>query len=71
MLMAKRQGDIMSEKMFIVGLALGMIGGALIATNSREARQMVYKGQRKVRKTAEKLSNCDCDCDCECENEEE
>ena len=46
----------MSEKMFIVGLALGMVGGALIVTNSKKVRQMVSKSQDEVIKTAEKLS---------------
>ena len=55
----------MSEKMFIVGLALGMVGGALIVTNSKKVRQMVSKSQDEVIKTAEKLSKCECNCDCE------
>ena len=55
----------MSEKMFIVGLSLGMIGGALIVANSQKVRQMVTKGQQEVYKTAEKLSKCECHCDCE------
>ena len=68
MIMALSQGDIMNEKMFIVGLALGMIGGALIVTNSQKVRQMVTKGQKEVLKTAENLSKCECKCDCEQQN---
>lgn len=65
MILAISQGDIMSEKMFILGLSLGMIGGALIASNSKRVRQMVTKSQEEVCKTAEKLSKCECHCDCE------
>ena len=37
----------MNDK-FLAGVALGMIGGALIVTNSVKARQMVKDGQDKV-----------------------
>ena len=37
----------MNEK-FMFGLALGMIGGAVIVTNSVKARQMVKSGQQQV-----------------------
>ncbi|MBR0189607.1 MAG: hypothetical protein IJQ23_04410 [Clostridia bacterium] len=45
----------MNEK-FIFGLALGMLGGAVIATNSVKARQMVKSGQQQVVEKAETLT---------------
>ena len=45
----------MNDK-FIFGLALGMLGGALIATNSVKARQMVKSGQQQVVEKAETLT---------------
>lgn len=36
------------EKMFCMGLALGMIGGALIVANSHKARTLVKKGQDEM-----------------------
>ena len=58
----------MSEKMFLIGLGLGMLGGALIVTNSHRARRMVKEGQEQIRKKADELSKCKC---CDCEDEEE
>ena len=34
---------------FLCGVILGMLGGALIATNSAKARQMVRDGQEQVK----------------------
>ena len=45
----------MNEK-FIFGLALGMLGGAVIATNSVKARQLVKSGQEQVVEKAETLT---------------
>ena len=45
----------MNEK-FIFGLALGMLGGAVIATNSVKARQMVKSGQQQVVEKAEDIT---------------
>ena len=45
----------MNEK-FIFGLALGMIGGAVIATNSVKARQLVKSGQQQVVEKAETIT---------------
>lgn len=45
----------MNEK-FIFGLALGMLGGAIIATNSVKARQMVKSGQQQVVEKAETIT---------------
>ena len=45
----------MNEK-FIFGLALGMLGSAVIATNSVKARQMVKSGQQQVVEKAETLT---------------
>jgi len=36
------------EKMFCMGLALGMVGGALIVANSHKARTLVKKGQDEM-----------------------
>ena len=36
------------EKMFCIGLALGMVGGALIVANSYKARSLVKKSQTEV-----------------------
>ena len=58
----------MSEKTFLMGLALGMLGGALIVANSQKARRMVREGQEQIRKKADELSKCKC---CDCEEEEE
>lgn len=46
----------MDEK-FIMGLGLGMLGGALIVANSVKARQMVKNGQEQVIEKVEKLSS--------------
>ena len=45
----------MNEK-FMFGLALGMLGGAVIATNSVKARQLVKSGQEQVVEKAETLT---------------
>ena len=45
----------MNEK-FIFGLALGLLGGAIIATNSVKARQMVKSGQQQVVEKAETIT---------------
>ena len=44
------------EDSFLCGVLLGMLGGALVATNSQKARQMVKDGQETVREKVEKLS---------------
>ncbi|MBP5242853.1 MAG: hypothetical protein J6Z36_04090 [Clostridia bacterium] len=36
------------EKMFCLGLAFGMVGGALIVANNYKARALVKKGQQEV-----------------------
>lgn len=45
----------MNDK-FLLGLALGMLGGAVIVTNSVKARQMVKSGQQQVVEKAETLT---------------
>ena len=46
----------MNDK-FFMGIALGMLGGALIITNSVKARQAVKDGQEEVKKkVSEKLN---------------
>ena len=34
---------------FLCGIILGMLGGAVLATNSAKARQMVKDGQEQVK----------------------
>ncbi|MBP5466302.1 MAG: hypothetical protein J6Y43_01890 [Clostridia bacterium] len=41
---------------FVWGLALGMLGGAVIATNSVKTRQLVKSGQEQVVEKAETLT---------------
>ena len=41
---------------FLVGVVLGMLGGAVLVTNSVKARQMVKDGQEQVRQKVEELS---------------
>jgi hypothetical protein len=36
------------EKMFCLGLALGMVGGALIVANNYKARSLVKKSQQEL-----------------------
>jgi hypothetical protein len=45
----------MGEK-FLCGMILGLIGGAVIATNSVKARQMVRDGQEQVKQKMEEIS---------------
>lgn len=53
----------MESKTFILGLALGMVGGALIVANSQKARQVVKDSQEELcRKANELKKQCDCDC---------
>ena len=53
----------MDSKIFMFGLALGMIGGALIVANSQKARNLVTSGQQEIMRKAEEVSkNCKCDC---------
>ena len=46
----------MDGKYFCIGLALGMVGGAIIVANSSKARQMVKDGQSEIRRKAEELT---------------
>ena len=41
---------------FMFGVILGMLGGALIATNSVKARQLVKDGQTQIVEKAETLT---------------
>lgn len=56
----------MDAKMFLLGLTLGMVGGALIIANNKQARSMVKESQEQIRKKARELSKCKC-----CDSEEE
>lgn len=51
----------MEGKMFITGLLLGMVGGAIIVANSHKARQLVKDGQEEICRKADEISkNCKC-----------
>ena len=41
---------------FLCGMLLGVIGGAVIATNSAKARQMVRDGQQQVKEKVDEIS---------------
>ena len=43
------------EKMFCLGLALGLLGGALIVANNYKARALVKKGQQEVLDKADQM----------------
>ena len=45
----------MDEK-FLFGIVLGMLGGAVIATNSVKARQIVKEGQDQVKEKVSEMS---------------
>ena len=49
------KGGNMDDK-FLCGMLLGVIGGAVIATNSAKARQMVKDSQEQVKQKVEELS---------------
>lgn len=40
---------------FLCGMLLGVIGGAVIATNSAKARQMVKDGQEQVKEKVDEI----------------
>ena len=46
----------MDGKFFCVGLALGMLGGALIVANSNKVRNAVKNSQQQILDKAEELS---------------
>lgn len=48
----------MDEK-FLAGIVLGMLGGALIVTNSVKVRQLVKDGQSQVIQKVEDMSKSD------------
>ena len=43
------------EKLFCLGLALGMVGGALIVANSYKARSLVKKSQAEIMQKVEEM----------------
>lgn len=45
----------MNCKMFVLGLAVGMIGGAILVANSKKAKDLVEKGQDEVKKQIGKI----------------
>ena len=42
------------NKQLLIGLALCMIGGAIIVVNSKKAKNLVEKGQQEVKKQIKK-----------------
>ena len=61
----------MDSKMFIIGLSLGMVGGAMLVANSQMIRKMVKNGQNQIRRKVNELKDCNCDCGCECDEKGE
>lgn len=49
-----RKGEKMDDK-FLCGMLLGVIGGAVLATNSAKARQIVKDGQEQVKEKVEQM----------------
>ena len=41
---------------FLCGMILGVIGGAVLATNSQRARQVVRDGQEQVKHKVDEMS---------------
>ncbi len=41
---------------FLCGMLLGVMGGAILATNSAKARQMVRDGQEQVKQKVEDMT---------------
>lgn len=39
----------------LLGMALGLIAGALIVTNNQKAEQLVEKGKKAIKKRIEKM----------------
>ncbi len=44
------------EKAFILGLALGMVGGAVVVANNYKARKMVLNSQEDILKKIDSLA---------------
>ncbi|MBQ9709832.1 MAG: hypothetical protein IJV67_04360 [Clostridia bacterium] len=44
------------EKSLCIGVAIGMIAGALLAVNSCKVRKLVCAGQRQMKNTVEKIA---------------
>lgn len=61
----------MESKMFIIGLSLGMIGGAMLVANSQMVRKLIKNGQNELQRKMNELKNCECKCDCECNDNAE
>ena len=49
-----RKGEKMDDK-FLCGMLLGVIGGAVLATNSAKSRQIVKDGQEQVKEKVEQM----------------
>ena len=42
------------NKEFFLGVALGMLGGALVVINCRQAKELVEMGQKEIKKKLKK-----------------
>ncbi len=51
----------MDSKFFCIGLALGMLGGALLVANSNKVRNAVRNSQEQILQKAEELSKECCE----------
>ena len=38
------------NKEFLLGVALGMVGGAVLVVNSKKVKELVLKGEKEVKK---------------------
>ena len=47
----------MESKLFCLGLAVGMVGGAILVANSKKVRQMIKEGQEQIRKKIDEMED--------------
>ncbi len=58
------------EKLFCLGVALGMVGGALIVANSYKARSLVKKSQSEIMQKVDEMMDEKLKCMCDREDAE-
>jgi hypothetical protein len=51
----------MNDK-FLFGIVLGMLGGAVIVSNSSKARKLIKDGQQQLKEKVDSLGNCSSNC---------
>ena len=44
------------EKSFVCGMILGLLGGAILVTNSYKARKLVKDGQEQIKKKVSEMT---------------